>query len=195
MASTNLTGLSQGESLQINWKADKNVGGLSQPSENANTLNFSQNWTFGTGAAQANELYFAVLSIAGGGNQSLDLTSLMEILGQAGTTFGSLVEVYIRLLAASDTMPDGSVGSACSGITIGNDVTANNPNGLFLTGRDVAGDAASTPGIVLGNGEFIHWATALAAGIVVDGTHKKLLFTNNDGSVTAKVCVVLRGRA
>lgn len=122
----------------------------------------------------------AVYSITGGGTASIDLTTFTDIMERSGGSFARIKYIEFFLLGTAD---DAEIGTAASSVTIGN--AASNANAMFL------GDQAHE--IVLQNGEFCCWGTRKAAGLTVDSTHKAVLITNNDGSVTAKLQVTMIG--
>lgn len=164
--------------------------GLNSPTPNSGKLTFQdhkppqttiskkQSYTVGTGAGQANLVYGNYLSIAPSGNTSIDLSSLVDVLGRT-TNWTKLKAVHFWLVSTAD---DSTYGSACSSVTIGN---GTNPNGMFLS--------VNTTTFVLNNGEQLAWSTGSAGGITVDGSNKTIKIVNNDGAVAAKVCVVLFG--
>lgn len=122
----------------------------------------------------------SVFSITGGGTATIDLSSFTDIMERSGGSFARIKYIEFFLLGTAD---DASVGTAASSVTIGN--AASNANAMFL------GDQAHE--VVLQNGDFICYGSRKAAGITVDGTHKSILITNNDGSVTAKLQVTIVG--
>jgi hypothetical protein len=127
----------------------------------------------------ANQALALVLSIPGAGTASVDLQAFVNVAGQAASSFARVKYVMIRLLSAEDD----AAGTACSGVEVKPHST-NGWTGLFK---------AATDTIVVGNGDLFKWATRKAGGITVDATHKVLLFTNVDPSVTAKVQVIIAG--
>jgi hypothetical protein len=155
------------------------------------TISFEDNlpkqmtFTLGVGASQCNQYYRALLSIAGGGNTTIDLTSFANAVGDAASSFTRVKAVRIRLLSTAD---DATNGSAASSITVGNnaadDWTSQGGSGGF-------GTAAST--FVVPNGGFFEFGVPNTAGIPVDATHKIIKIANNDGAVAAKVEVMIIG--
>jgi hypothetical protein len=131
-------------------------------------------------ALGANELISQIFTIAASGNLSLDLTNLTDILFQASISLARVKGILIRLLSATD---DATNGNGCSGVTIGNATSNGFP--MFL--------ANTTSEMVLGNGEFVCWATPGASGLAVSGTSKNLYLVNNDASNAAKVQITLLG--
>jgi hypothetical protein len=127
----------------------------------------------------ANQALALVLSIPGAGNVSVDLQNFANVAGQPAASLARVKYLMVRLLSAEDD----AAGTACSGVEV-KPHTTNGWTGVFK-------DATST--IVLGNGDLFKWATRKAGGVVVDATHKVLLFTNVDPSVTAKVQVIIAG--
>ena len=131
-------------------------------------------------AGGGNQFISNIVTIAGGGSTTIDLTSLTDILGQTGVSLARYKGILFRLLSVAD---DATNGTACSGVTIGNNA-ANDINNWY-------GGATGT--LTLGNGEHTQWASPSAAGKVVDGTHKIIKIANNDGAVTAAVQYTILG--
>jgi hypothetical protein len=137
-------------------------------------------FTTGTNAAaKVNEIGSKIFSVAASGTATIDLRSLLDVLGQSVT----LVRVKGLLFQLLSTTDDPANGTACSGVTVGN--AGSNPNALFL--------GATSHTIVLGNGEAVAWLSPLAAGLTVDTTHRNVLLTNNDPGVTAAVQITVLG--
>lgn len=184
-----LSSLTFYETVALVWTALKTVTGL--PGGNQNAQQPSSTFALGTAAANAavggsDELYFAVLSIAGSGTQTLDLTSLSDVLS-ASFSFARLKFLRFKLLGSGEFAPDGlTAGTACSSVTIGG--AGSNANLMFMN--------SSTPTFVLNGGvagEAITWESPTAAGKVVDSSHKNILVTNNDSGNTAKIVVYFVG--
>lgn len=128
----------------------------------------------------ADQVYSALLSIAGSGNTTIDLQSFTNFAGETSCSFTRIKYLMIRLLSVED---DATNGSACSGITVEPDAS-NGWTGLLAA----AGDK-----ITLGNGDMIKFGTRRAAGVTVGASNKVLKITNTDGSVAAKVQVTIVG--
>jgi hypothetical protein len=144
-----------------------------------NTKRKRQSFDVGTGAEQCQELYAAIVSLAGAANTSIDLSAFTDALGRTSQAMTKLKGVYIHLLSTAD---DADNGTAASSVTIGN---GTNPQKMFMD--------ADADTFTLLNGEGIAWFTPAAAGKTIDGTHKTIKILNNDASVTAKVMVLLYG--
>jgi hypothetical protein len=137
-------------------------------------------FTTGTNTAnQVDELSSKIYSVAAGGTANIDLTALLDVLGNTV----SLVRVKGLLFQLLSTADDATNGTACSGVTIGN--AGSNAFQMFL------GAQAHT--IVLGNGEAAAWLSPSAGGLTVNGTHKIVLITNNDVVNPAAVQVTVLG--
>ncbi len=128
----------------------------------------------------ADQLYAGVISLAGAGTLTLDLTSFTDIVGRLAQSMARVKSFYAILLNSSQ---DSSIGTACSGVTIGNAAT----NAIQLWH---SADAHTTPST---NGGETYHSNPTATGWVVDGTNKNILFTNLDATVTAKLYVEIVG--
>jgi hypothetical protein len=169
--------------VQVSGSGSVNVTGqnyqaLSQP------LNFNKNvGPFTTANANnaalgANECVSYLSTIASSSSEDIDLTSLTDICLQSGVSLARVKGYLIRLLSVAD---DSVNGTACTGVTI-----------------DGAGtNLIALPGLgssqVLGNGEFIAWATPNAAGVTVDSTHKIIHIVNNDAAHSACIQLTVIG--
>jgi hypothetical protein len=144
-------------------------------------------WTLGTAAGAINEAYVGVLTLGASTNTTLDLQALIDVVGNA-LNFTGIKAIFLQLLGTIDTAPDGTtVGTICTGVTIGN--AAANP---FGGAGYPLGDAAAQT-ITLANREQFGRGKPSAAGWVVDGTHRNLKFLNNDAVNQAKILVGLQG--
>lgn len=185
MATAFPTTLTGGLNMQVQWNAQvtTNLTGI-QPNTNQNTLGKNNTWTFGTGAGQCNEIFYQLASITNGAPLTIDLTAVLEILGQTGTTFTKIKQWYFWLLAATDTSPDGTVtGNACSSITVGNAATP------FLFAFNVG----TTTYQIFNGGQWGHSDPNLAGYAV--GAAKNVQIANNDAGNVAKVVICFRGAA
>ena len=125
--------------------------------------------TFGTGAGKANELYATLLTIAGGGNTSLDLQALAATLGRTAS-----LDVFkgIQIINTS-TVADCILSVGASG---GNE---------FSAWVGATGDILKIPA-----GWSFLLAGADASGLTVDATHKVLKIANaGAGSATLKIVI------
>lgn len=187
MALDSLTGCSIAVSL--NWTAAKNITGTDYAPIN-NASNVRKSCSLGTAAANAaaggaDELASFIQSIAASGSATIDLTSFTDILNIAASSFVRVKAILIRLMSVAD---DAAVGTACSGITIGN--AASNQ---FISQSGTGWLSTATSVIDVPGGGFIAFGVANAAGVAVDGTHKSLKVLNLDGAVAAKVQISLIG--
>lgn len=136
--------------------------------------------TLANNAAGGGDLaYYAVLTLAGSANTSVDLQNFTNIAGQAAASFARVKFIQIRLLSTEDD----AAGTLCSGITIEPHST-NGWTGVIAA----AGDK-----VKLTNGDVFKMATKSAAGWTVGSSNKVLLITNTDGAVSAKVQVLVVG--
>lgn len=187
----------------VQWTAAKSITG-SDYAQNTNSTNLRKTLSIGTSAANAaaggsDELYSAVTSLSASSSSSIDLTSIANILATSGVSLARVKAIMIRLLSTTD---DSSIGTAATAINIDNTVSNalsaqsslggwfNNANEGTATGG--AGDATGSK-FLIANGAVLLYATPVAAGILVDSTHKVIKLTNLDGAVTAKVQVTVIG--
>lgn len=160
-------------------KTGTDYGPLLNGSTLAKTLNFGTSVANGVSGG-SDELVSYIVSIAAGGNTTLDLRSITDVMNQTGTVLARIKGWMFRLLSTDD---DSTIGTACSSVTIGN--AAANQQLLNL------GAAAHT--LTLNNGDCLCYLTPKSTGWVVDATHKDIKIVNNDGSVIAKVQVTFIG--
>lgn len=179
----------------ITWNAANSLTG-SEYSQNTNSTNLRKAMTGGTSVANAvagggDELYSAVTSLAFGASASIDLTSLTDILQTSGVSLARVKWIMIRVLSTTD---DSSIGTAATPLLIDNTVTnalsSQSSAGWFA---NAAEGAANGSRFHVPNGGILLFGTPSAAGLVVDGTHKIIKFTNSDGAVTMKVQLTVFG--
>jgi hypothetical protein len=141
-----------------------------------------KNIAFKTGtttSGQINELASAIFDVTASGTATINLQSLLDVLGQT-VTLVRVKGLLFQLLSMAD---DASYGTACSGVTIGN--AGTHPFLGFLGGTD--------PTITLGNGEALGWLSPSANGLSVSNTTENILITNTDSTNAAAVQVTLLG--
>ena len=151
-------------------------------SQNAGNKNFG--YTSGnnnTAVLGSNEAYFLLSSIAASGTLTLALNSLTDVCNQAAVNFVRLKAWRFHLLAATDSAPDGTSGTACSGVTIGG---GSNP---FAFGQ------ASATAFTLNNGSRWGVCDGSANGYAVGGSAYNINITNLDATNAAKLLVLLVG--
>lgn len=180
MAIDSLTG---SFSLTISWTAQDTLTGADyNPITNAGNIRKSYNYGTANGnntASGADQLVSYLISISGGGNTTVDLTSLTNIL-QQDASFGRLKGYGVRLLSTTD---DSTNGTNCTSVTVGN--AASNQQNLNL---------GTNCTMTVYNGGCQSYFGPLAAGFsTVDSTHKDLLIVNDDSTNTAKVQLTLVG--
>lgn len=178
-------------SVSMNWTAQKNIAGSTDYSPNQNNTTITKKSSVGTAAANAavgggDELASWVQTIAGGGTATVDLSSLTNILQTTAISLARVKGIMIRLLSTTD---DATNGTACTHIVVGN--AASNAWTSQSGGRGWL--TSSTHTFDIGNGGAVAFLFPTAAGVLVDGTHKNILITNGDGSVSAKVQISLHG--
>src|SRR5262245_21400316 len=99
----------------VQWSAEKLQTGLARlPNNTQATKRFA--YTKGVGAGQCNDVYASVRTLAGGANETIDLSAaLTNVVGTANVTVARVKWLMIWLLASTDTAPDGTtVGTAAS---------------------------------------------------------------------------------
>src|SRR5262249_44877586 len=129
-------------------------------------------------------VYQTLLSIAGGGNTTIDLRSFTDVVNQTAVVLARVKFADFQLLSAAQVAPDGTTtGTAAVSVTIGN----SGANAQLLD----LGAAAHTRQVK--NGGFSTFGDGSAAGYTVDATHKDVKIVNDDGAVTAKVLVTFVG--
>ncbi len=148
---------------------------LLAPTSSSGNLSGSGSYTHGTGASAANKLYNATLTIAGGGNTSLDLSGSLTNLGDA-QVFTSVKGIYIKH----------KTSTASSTLTL---------NGVFLTQGTNSILTGTTPAIVLRPGySFSLFGTTTGGYTVTNTTQDVITFTNNAaGSIDVDVVIFGEG--
>lgn len=184
-----LDSLSATITASIGWQATKNITG-SDYSSNQNNSTIRKTMTIGTTVANAvagggDELYSAVTSLAPSASLSLDLTSFADILSQSGISLARVKAILIRVLSTTDDSVIGTAATPCMiDCTVANALLSQSGSGWFK---------AATSTFDIPNGGFIMFGTPAAAGVLIDGTHKVVKVTCNDGSLTAKLQVTAIG--
>lgn len=172
-------------SIQVNGQL--NQAGAS-PIGNAQQL--IQNLTAKIGTAQANnavnggdEAYFLESTIAPSGTLTINLQSFTDLCNQASVSLARLKFAFFALIGTNQTMPDGSVGNACSSITIGN--AGSNPHPLNMN--------SGTDTFTVTNAGSQAILDGSAAGMAVNGGASNIKILNNDSVNSAKVFVCFVG--
>jgi hypothetical protein len=132
-----------------------------------------------TASAQINELDSFIQDIIASGTATINLQSLVDVVGQT-TTLVRVKGLLFQLLSSTD---DPTKGTNCSGVTIGN--AGTHPFVGFLGGTSQT--------FTLGNGEALGWLSPSANGLAVTSTAENILITNNDGSNAAAVQITILG--
>lgn len=145
-------------------------------SVNAAQFSYSQAYTAGTGANQADTIYLTTGTIAASGSTTIDLTALTDIYGN-NISFARVKALYFELQTTT----------TASSVSIGN-AAANQA----LQGAANFLDAGTDIIRVLNGGCLFFSAGPSSTAFTVDSTHKSLKFLNNDGSNTAtyRLCIV-----
>ncbi len=173
MAVSALSGFAQ---VAMNWNLQENLpaSGLNLPAvQNSSAFNFKIPYSTGGNVANgANEFIGMFQAIAASGSATIDLTNLTDILQYTAVNLARFKGILFCLLSPTQDTTNGTLASS---VTIGN--AASNANLMFMN--------STTPTFKLNNGDFIEYATGIAAGIVVDSTHKSLKILNNDAVLAA----------
>lgn len=173
-------------SAPVNWTASKNVTGAS-PNQNSSSANEAK---ASLGTAQAgnaanglNELYYSIQSIVASGSASIDLSTFTDILNAASVVGVRVKFIQVELLS---TAQDSVNGTNATSVTIDGTVT----NGL--TSQSFSGWLVGTVSkIDIPNGAWVQYGLTNANGIAIDSTHKVIKISNNDGSNSAGVKVIV----
>ena len=191
------TTLTASAGLALSWTHEETQAGSSN-TKNQGSYNKRLSFANGTGAGKADELYQTVRTLAAGASETLDFSGgagtatiggeLVNLLGIT-IAFTKIKAIFIWLLAAADTAPDGStVGTAASSILIGGAASAQALAGAsgFL--------ADTSDKIRVFNGGFAGFGVANAAGVAVaNGATDRLRVVNEDGAVAAKYVITIIG--
>lgn len=123
----------------------------------------------GAGATLANQAFLKQSrSLASGTGETWDWTSFTNIANDTSQSFSAAIRFFYVIH---------STGSLASTITIGNAGVASNKWTPFSW--------AATTTLTFKPGEGIIMLAPTSTGLPVDGTHKQLLVTNDDGSHAA----------
>jgi hypothetical protein len=173
-------------SLQVScpWTAQLNLTGQAyNPLQNVGAIRKSQ--TYGTAAANnalggADEFISYLLSIAASGNSTINLSSITNILQQAGVALVRIKGWLFQLLSTTDDTVNGTL---CSSITIG--AAASDPFLFNAWG-------GTTPTVNVYNGGIMSYFDQVAAGFTVTASsNDKIKIVNNDSTYAAKVQITL----
>lgn len=168
-------------SHQISGTFSRTLTGGTDPINGAVTVAKSKSWTLGTAADQVSQPITTTVAIAAGATSNLDLSGLLSnVVGDALATLSAIKHILIELISVAQ---DGTNGTACSGITIGNHATAA-----------WVGPFGATGTYVIKNGGYWAHEEPTAAGVAVVATTADLIkIVNNDGAVAAFVRVTILG--
>ncbi len=176
------------------WTARKAAVGGSQGTQNANQI--GANILLGTQAANAvaggsDEMYSLLSTIALSSTLTINLQSFTDLLGQTTISLARLKFIRFKLFGSAELAPDGTAGTACSGVQIGKAVSA--PNLLFMA-TDMPDNI--TPSFLVSGGAYgddITYANGGVLGIAVTSGAKNILITNLDGALAAKLLIEFVG--
>jgi hypothetical protein len=132
-----------------------------------------------TASGQINELASLIQDVAASGTATVNLQSLLDVVGQTV----DLVRIKGLVFQLLSTADDATNGTACSSVTVGN--AGTNPHPLFMN--------AGTDRFILNNGEAVGWLSPSANGVAVSPTVKNVLITNNDSGNAAAVQITVLG--
>lgn len=168
----------------MTWSAQNAITGTDYaPITNPGNVSVSERWldtTSVTAAGGADQLVSYIVTIAGGGNTTLDVSALTNILG-ASATMARLKGWQFRLLSTED---DATNGTNCSGVTIGN--AAANQQSLNMATNNV---------FTLYNGDFQMYGGPRTAGFTVDASNRNIFINNDDANNSAAIQITLVGGA
>lgn len=180
-----LNALTLNASAPVNWNAQNNVNGAS-PNQNASSSNEAI-CNLSSNAADnapngADDLYYAIQTIAASGSLSLDLTTFTNVLGVAASVAARVKYIKIGLLSAAQ---DSVNGTLCTFVKV--DATVVNG----LASQSGSGWLEAVSILDIPNSGWVAFGIPNANGIAVDSTHKVIKITNGDSSHAAAVKIVL----
>lgn len=161
--------------MQINWQYDLASTGLTNPNTNTNGFNVNLSTVNGTGAAgTANLIYAVQITIAGGGNTTINVNSSPVSDWFGATIVMARVKFFFINLTTATSASSIAVGNAAAPI--------------------VNWISAPTSTIAINNGGvWLQGDTGATGYAVTTTTHDVLKVLNNDGSNTATLNLVLVG--
>ncbi len=189
-ATAPITSVTASFGMSPQWTASQPISGASSavnPVQSVTQFTGRSSYT-ATGhiANECNQISSKIFSVGAGGTNAIDLSAaFVNVVGNPTATWARIKAVYIQLLSVAQDVTN---GTACSSITIGNN---GGNDWISQSFSGWLGAAASV--FDLANGQQMSWSTDNAVGTVVDGTHKIMKLTNNDGAVAAAVEITLIG--
>jgi len=165
-----------------NWNAQNTITGLSSTTGNAGANTKSQtysNATANNALGGADEYFNFLITIAGSGNATIDLTNLIDILQTAAVSLARLKSFQFQLLNLND---DPVNGTLCTEITIGDAASNAQPLNIGATGT-----------YIMFTGGSWSYFDQTAGGFTVSSSLKNIKIVNNDASHAAAVRVQLTG--
>ncbi len=169
----------------MNINAGLAQAGLSSGITSSNTASKTTQYTKGNAnnaALGADEAYFLLTTVSASSNETINLQNFSDVCGE-NALLARLKCVRIHLLGASETAPDGTAGTACSSVTVGN--AGTHPNELFMGG--------TTQTFTVNNASCLTYQDGSAAGIAVSSTACNVLITNNDSANSAVLLITVIG--
>lgn len=167
------------------------LGAVGGSSPNATKSDKFGSTTANAASMGADLVHFKLYTIAASGSTTIDLTSVTDLAGSTAT-FARLKAWRIHLLKATETAPDGTAGTACSSILVGNAASNAHLLGLSVVLNGASG-GSPLPAKTINNGGCWSDSDDSAAGLVVDSSHKNVKILNNDSGVSAQVLVCFIG--
>lgn len=168
----------------LSWTAQEQLTGqdyqpLSNPGNLQKTYSFTSTQENNTNTG-ADELISYLVTVAAGGNTTIDLTALTNVLQQANVSLTRIKGYMLRLLSVAD---DSVNGTNCSSVQVGN--AAANQNNLNL-------GANSTFELLNGFVQSCFGPSTVGLALVAANA-KDLFIENNDANIAGKVQVSLVG--
>jgi hypothetical protein len=135
----------------------------------------------------SDELYVLKTTIAPSSAETINLRSFTDACNQATVSLARIKLMAVFLLGLNQTLPDGSVGTICTSITVGG--AGSNPNNLNMGGTAPTFNVTNTGN--LGGMQII--TDGSPNGITVSSGAENVLITNNDSVNNAQVFIVFAG--
>ena len=186
MAATALTTFTQTINENETWSGSTSISGLAAgPTGQGNIVNsFVLAKSSNTSVGGADVKLFQLLTITASSSSTINLQSFTDIANASTTNLMYRVKyVRIWLLSTSQTAPDGTAGTACTGIAVGN--AGSNPFSFGLS--------STTTTFTINNGSQYEYRDGSATGIAVSSAAKNILVTNSDSANSAIVLVEVTG--
>jgi hypothetical protein len=167
--------------VQAQWTVSKARSGLPNLPSN-DSVKRTVSLSLGSSADQFQEMISTIVSIAAAATANVDIaTALTNVVNDLAVPVTKVVLWLVELLSTSDKDANGNVlGTACSGITIGNHATQPFQFGMSAAATDT-----------IHNGDFRAGSDHSAGLTVANGTVDTIKIVNNDAAVAAAVRITL----